>query len=219
MKMVIKASRPLIVAGMLFVQLLSNQAVADTGQDRDMRPTLGFDLGYFLPVGDWAAHRYAPGVDQFGGGLVAGGEFEASVAQFGLVLFGSHTRLGLDDWTSYSSSMGDAISASASFSSVGFLIRLYLLRSIPNFLDLGLGLGYFGFNGQESFASFSYDYNFLSSGLGIIGELGYKRLLGPNVALTLSTKAVLVPDGVEYADGPKYDVVGFPITLGIRYIL
>jgi hypothetical protein len=202
-----------IVLTSLLVPVLATYCSA-----QKVSPSLGLDFGYFIPVGDWNSHRYAEGVDLFKGGLSVAGEFEFRLFKIPLALFMSYTRFNLDDWIAYARENGDEISASASMYGYGLLFKFYFLKKARNFLEFNLGMGFFNFQGQESFAGYTYDYNFLTDEAGFIGGLGYKRLLSPRFALCIAVKCIAIIEGIRYADGQRYDIVGLPVTAGVRFI-
>jgi hypothetical protein len=193
--------------------LASSLTVAD---DRGSRPSFGIDVGYFTPSGNWTSHRYAAGVDQFRGGFSIGTELEFRFFALDLALYGRYTRFNVDDWTDYARSMGDQVSASASMIDSGMLMKFYFIEGSRDRASLGLGLTYYGFNGDESFGGYSYSYDFLVGNLGYVLELGYKRLLSDEFALAAAVRCNFLLEGVRYADGEKYDIIGIPVTLGIR---
>jgi hypothetical protein len=146
------------------------------------------------------------------------GEFESKVFGINFGVFGSYSRLNTNDWVDFAQSNGDQIAASSSLYNLGLLFKFYYVKRHPNFLDLNIGVAYFNFSGQESFAGHNYDYDFIGNSAGLLGGLGYKRVLSDKFALALGLRGSFVPEGVKYADGEKHDFFGLSLILGIRRI-
>jgi len=185
---------------------------------QEVTPSLGLDLGWFVPLGDWTAHPYAEGVEQFKADLTLGGELELRIFGVNMGFFYTHTSLNMDDWVDYAQSQGDDISASCSMTNFGILFKHYFGKTAPNLFNLELGLAHVSFDGWESHAGHTYSYNFLPNNVGFVLGLSYKRLLSPHVALVLTARGLMVWDGVKYASGEKQHIFGLPLTAGIRFI-
>ena len=186
--------------------------------DSDPGSSLGVHFGYFVPFGDWTAHRYAEGVDLFQGDFTFGGELELRIFGVHVGFFLNYTRLRTTDWENFAQSQGDDISASASMTDYGIRFKYYFVRNAPNFVNLSLGVGGYNLRGQESFAGRTYDYDFLDGGVGITLGCAYKRQMSPRLALTLEARVIFVAEGVKYADGEVHDVIGVPVTVGLSYL-
>lgn len=178
---------------------------------------LGFDAGYFQPLGAWTAHRYAKGVDLFRGSVAFNGDLELAIPNFGIALRAGYTNLGLGEWEDYATTKGDKIEASASIIHFGVLLRPYLKMSKPHVIKLEFGLMYSMLQGDERFDNRHFEYDFLKSGLGFVAGTGYDRYLNSTTALTFRVGGVIMPTGVRYADGEQHVLSGLPITLGIRF--
>ena len=210
----IRAGRLLFTpAAVLLVLLLPGLCAG-----QEVTPSLGFDLGWFVPLGDWTAHPYAEGVQQFKGGPTLGGELELRIFGINMGFFYTHTKLDVDDWVNYALSQGDDISASCSMKIYGIVLKHYFGKEAPNLFDLELGLAHVSFDGRESHAGHSYPYNFLTSDAGFVLGLSYKRLLSPRVALVLNARGFMVWDGVRYVSGERQHIFGLPLTAGVRLI-
>lgn len=202
------------------VVVLAVLGAPSVGRSEKADPGVSLEIhgGYFTPVGDWTAHRYAEGVDQLRGGFMIGGEFEFPLWGLHWSLFYDYTRLDTSPWEEYAQSQGDDISASAAMSDFGLRIKHYLARGGPDYLNLHVGLGSYNMRGTESYAGRTYDYDFLQNGFGLSVGFGYKRKLGPQIALVLRVDFFIAAEGIKYADGESADVYGVPVTLGIGYL-
>lgn len=211
--------------GIAAIFLLASPVVGQDDSTAAARPerthgkfSLGGGIGVFQPVGSWADHRYAPGINQFTRGFTAEAVLEYQLADWvglGGVIGGG--GLGTGEWVDYAASMGSDVTASAKMFYLAALVRLYLLNRPKYMLKLDLGGGTFGPTGQESYLYFTYDYNFLKSqGLALIG-LEYCLFVKPKLALAGRASLFIAADGVEYADGLKRTIYGLPITVGLRF--
>jgi hypothetical protein len=179
--------------------------------------SFGIGAGYFFPFGDWTKHRFA-GVDQFGGGIAVDMDFEWRVVpRLGLAMNAGYVRLGVGEWEDYAAAQGDDVDASAQMLNFGILVKPYLWFNDRQSLKLDLGLGVFFPDGKETFDDITYDYDFLKTKLGVSIGLEFDHSFNRNVALQIKASCVLVPSGVEYADGLSYTITGAPITVGLRY--
>jgi len=201
----------------LFLVLFTNIA---SGQNYDLSSfaSFGFDGGYFLPLGEWKTHRYAEGVDHFQGNFKIGSELEIKSNKIGIGFIGSYSRFDLSEWEEYAQLKGNIIDASASLYELGILFKYYALVQKINLASIDLGVNYLFLNGRETFASYSYNYDFLRSKFGFIMGIGFKHLLADNLALNFNIRGVFLLEGIKYADGLTYDMTGLPMTVGIRYI-
>ena len=181
--------------------------------------TLGINGGYFQPNGDWTAHRYAQGVNLFQGGPAVTGEFELSYARVGIALRAGYVNFSTTEWEKYASARGDEIQASASLFHVGVLLRPYLKTSEPDVIKLELGALYAIPSGEERFNNRRFEYDFLNSGFGFTGGVGYDHYFNRTTALTAQAAGLIVPNGVRYADGEQHALRGLSLALGIRYKL
>ena len=204
------------IAGFLLLLFLTNIASGQNSND-SLFHSFGIDVGYFSTLGDWKKHRYAVGVDQFQGSFNFGAELETKLLNAGIGFLFSYSKLSVEDWEKFAQHEGDQIDASASMVNLGILLKLYLLTEIPQMLNLDVGVCYIFSEGHETFETYSYDYNFLKSGIGFITGMGYKHLLNKKIALVFNVRCLIKPDGIKYADGKSYTVIGLPLTLGIRY--
>jgi len=84
-------------------------------------------------------------------------------------------------------------------------------------LALILGLNYCFPSGRETFQSTIYNYDFMKIKFGYQIGIELDRYLGSNVAIAVSVSGLIIPNGIEYADGLSYTVMGVPVTAGIRY--
>jgi len=180
---------------------------------------IGIDAGYFQPLGTWTDHRYARGVDLFRGSVAFNVDLERRMRRVGVALNAGYANLNAGAWEDYAAAKGDRIESSASLLHFSALLRPYLKTSKPDVVNLELGVLYLLPQSQERFANRSYDYDFLTRGFGFIAGLRYERYLNRTTALALRISGVLVPSGVQYADGEKHLLSGLPITMGIRFEL
>jgi len=180
--------------------------------------SLGLDVGYYLPFGDWANHRFANGVNQFQSGLAFRGDLNFKVGRkFALAITGGYIDLNETDWEDYARKKGDQIGTSSSAAYFGLLLKPHLMVSQPDIIILEFGAGVFFLNGQETFMGITYAYDFLKGiRIGIIGGLEYERFLSEKFALSLRATCLIVPSGIHYADGLKHTITALPITAGVR---
>ena len=202
----------------IFIFLFANQGMTQE-KERLYRFAFGMDAGYFLPYGDWQKHRFASGVNQFQGGVTFNPIVEVNLLGVYFGFFYNYSRLSVKDWEQYARSKGDILTASAKAEQLGLLIKYYFVNRNPNWFNFQIGLGYIDLKGTESFAGYTYDYDFLNSGAVYIIGFGYDRPLNERMILTLNAKMNWFPEGVKYPEKGNFDVIGFPITLGIRITL
>ncbi len=191
-------------------------ANAQTGR-KFPHAVLGLNLGYFQPLGAWNDHRYARNIELFNGGALFDAELELRFRQVGLALCGGYSALHTGAWQNYAAARGDKVEASASFTQLGGLFRIYLHEREADAFSFDFGMNYAMPTGQEKIATGVYDYDFLKSRLGFTAGVGYHRRLSSTVALAFRIGGMFVPGGVAYAGGEKHDLNGLAITVGIRF--
>jgi hypothetical protein len=179
--------------------------------------SLGLGGGYFFPSGDWTAHPYG-GFDQFGGSYTIQGDVEIRFTRMlGMALSGGYIDLSMSEWKDYASSRGDVLDASASILIFGVQFKPHLWDDEFHTLAVTAGLNYCIINGRETFHGDTYDYDFLKDSLGYTIGVEFDRDISENTALTVSASVLIVPGGIEYADGLKHTVAGLPLAVGIRH--
>ena len=180
--------------------------------------SVGLNVGLFLPASDWKDHRYAPAIDQFSTSFTFDVDLESKLMSWGGLGFKiGYVNLNMSKWEDYSRSQGDAINASAYLIYAGPVLKPYLWSDKYNIVKLELGIPYVTSDGDESFDSFIYQYDFLAERIGFLVGLEYDRHLSNKAALVLKISTLIVPSGVIYADGLDYTVIGLPFTLGVRF--
>ncbi len=182
------------------------------------REVFGVFAGYFQPIGAWAEHPYAQGVNWFGGGPAFKAEFEIKRRNAGVALFGSYAKLNLSTWEDYTRAHEDQVEAWAFLIHLGAAFRLYFIDRTAEALHLEIGLCYAAPSGHERFAQRAYDYDFMKSGFGFMTGMGYDHYISDRVALALRFGGVFVPGSVEFADGRKFSLTGLSILLGLRLV-
>ncbi|NIM20785.1 MAG: hypothetical protein GTO51_11240 [Candidatus Latescibacteria bacterium] len=204
----------LLVCFILFVASAPFQAA---GAER--KYSVGLDGGIFLPTGTWKEHPFASRVDQFQKDYVIRFDIEARYWQrLGLGIDFGFIALDAGDWERYAAEQGDAITASASIFYTGIVFKPYLWFDENNLLKLNLGFNIFASSGEEAFGRFTYDYDFLGTDVGFLFGIEYNYILNENIAIALKPAVVLIPTGLEYADGDPDAITGFPLTAGIRFL-
>jgi hypothetical protein len=179
--------------------------------------SIGIGAGYFLPVGDWKEHRYA-GVDQFAGHVAFQGDFEIRWSRLlGFALNAGYDHLGTGEWSDYAASRGDAVDASAFIFHAGIVWRPHLWEDRCNALSLLVGFNYSAPTGQETFEEITYDYDFMKDKIGYQLGLEFEHDISESLALMVSVSGLIIPGGVEYADGVSYTITGLPMTAGVRF--
>ncbi len=189
-------------------------------QDREVEPysSIGLDVGYFLPLGEWSNHPYAEGVQQFNGSFMIGAELEFKLFSLPMGIFYHYAKLDVSEWEDFANSQGSPIAASANSSDFGLVFKIYVLKQKPSFLNLEIGGGYSSLQGRESFTEFSYNYTFLKPGVCMIVGLNYRYMVAEKVLLTVGTRLFYRPEGVEYANRKTFDVTVLPVSLGVRFL-
>ena len=182
--------------------------------------SIGFRAGYGWPIGDWAAHRFAP-VDQFRPGFTGGGDIEFRLShKVGLGITVDYTQLNTGDWENYAASRGSNVSAKASVVTTGLMIRPYLRKKAPSFVKMEIGLILSFASGKERGDRNSYEYDFMKSpAFGILIGAEYEYLLSESVSFTIRSNFSLALSGVEYADGTEFALTLVPLTGGFRFRL
>lgn len=179
--------------------------------------SIGIGAGYFLPLGDWKAHRYA-GVDQFTGHMAFQGDFEIRWSRLlGFAINMGYAHLGTGEWSDYAASMGDAVDATASIFFAGVMWRPHVWEDRYNALSLVIGFNYATPAGQETFEDITYDYDFMKAKVGYQLGVEFERDISRSMALMVSFSGLIIPSGIEYADGLKYTITGLPMTAGVRF--
>jgi hypothetical protein len=192
-------------------------------QTEEYKPhsSIGLNVGYFFPQGEWNQNRIEPSVDQFRKGLSFEGDLEIIVWDWWAIAFSmGYTDLDVSDWEKHCASTDDTIKASARIFYFGMSIRPYLMGSSTFNVKGQLGLGYFFLSGKETSEIASGEYDFLKSQFGLTGGLEFCQYVNDYAALTLRISCYIIPAGVDYADGEKTNnIYGLPVTLGLRFNL
>jgi hypothetical protein len=204
-----------ILFGALSLSALLSAAVSSPAEGA--RTSIGFGAGYFFPFGDWKTHRYG-GFDQFGGGVTFQADTEIRFTQhLGMALNAGYINLGTGAWEDHAASGGDVLNASAYIFYAGVQFKPHLWEDRLHTFALLLGLNYCLSSGRETFQGTTYDYDFMKNKLGYLIGAEFARDISRNTALTISVSALIIPGGVEYADGLSYTITGVPLTAGLRY--
>jgi hypothetical protein len=173
-------------------------------------------LGYFVPLGDWTAHRFDNGVDQFQGGFTATPELELKVGDIAFGLIYSYTKLGTSDWEDFVAQQGDVLDATASLNQFAGVVRYYMVDGAANRLALEGGLSYVELGGSERYLGYEYEYDFLQSGLGYLVGAGFQHSFDERFAIVLPVRLLWRPEGVEYPEGKSNDVLGVLFQPGFK---
>lgn len=207
----------ILLSGLLMVLFWTTGAAGQAEQAHG-KFSIGAGIGVFQPMGDWTDHRYAPGVDQFSRGFLGEGIIEYQFGTWGAAAaFFSGSSLGVGDWEDYAQSMGDDVTANAHMYHYGVLFRPYLLYRPAHIVKLDFGIGVFQAKGNESFLYFSYDYTFLQDKASLITGIEYSRFFNRNLAISVRVGFLFADGGVNFADGFTQNVMGLPVTVGIRF--
>ena len=212
--------KKIVILSVLHVLIAAVSLSTAWGQTDDFRKTtsVGLDAGLFLPLGKWTEHRINPDVSQFQKGAVFGIDLERRFWKFmGLAVNMGFINLSSGDWENYAASRGDFVDASAYMLYIGFHFRPYLLSDGQNDLKAEIGFNFFGSHGQETFSMYTYDYDFLRPHAGFVLGAEYDRFLSENVAVAVRAVCMFISPGIDYATGKDYTIIGFPLTLGIRF--
>jgi len=204
----------------ILIILLSASVMAQT-EEYKPHSSIGLNVGYFFPQGEWNQNRIEQSVDHFKKGLSAECDLEIIVSGWWALAFSmGYTDLNVSDWEKYCASTNDTIKASAGIFYLGMSIRPYLMGSSTFNIKGQLGLGYFYLSGKETSEIASGKYDFLKSVFGLTGGLEFCQYVNNYTALTLRISCYIIPAGVDYADGEKTDnIYGLPVTLGLRFNL
>ncbi len=186
----------------------------------DTRSSLGFRAGYGFTGGDWTKSRVAPIIQQFGSGVSFEGDLSIPLApRWALMLGGGYTYLDGSKWEQFAYLKGDAVTMSASITQLSLLMRPYLFSSPAENLSFEFGLVGTFENGSEVVDGQYYEYDFFNSfRIGGQVALEYDKLLSQDFAFTLRAGAVVIPNGLNYADGESRTITYFPVTAGIRVL-
>jgi hypothetical protein len=184
------------------------------------KTTLRFSLigqvGYFQPLGDWTTHRYAEGVEQFQGGYTITPEIELQINDVGLAAMYNYTRLNAGDWEEYVATQGEDLYASGSINQLGGLVRYYFVDTERHDLNLEGGLSYVWLKGTETYRGFTYNYDFMESGLGFLAGAGYHYAFNRRLSLMLPVRFLWKPEGIKYPEGETYDIFGLFFQPGLK---
>ena len=193
--------------------------VSGQSKDDSARNSIGVRIGYSLSAGDWNKSRVAPDVSLFKGSFTFGGDLEFRLSErLTLAIDGGYGPLNGSDWETYTAGTGDTVSVSASIGYAGILLRPYLKISGPDLIRLQVGPVMLFASGHETVNGRTYNDDFFRSvKFGGEGGIEYDRMLGDNVAASLNVAAIVIPSGVEYADGESRTVIALPVTLGVRF--
>ncbi len=181
---------------------------------------MGLRAGYSLPLGDWRKNRVAPSVTLFGAGLSLGGDIDVRLSdRLSLAFTGGYASLNGSAWEEYATARGSNVKVSAWIGHAGVLLKPYLKSNGRDLVSLAIGPVLFFGGGNETVGTAVYEYDFLGSvTFGGLGALEYDRMMWDNLALTVNVSALVVPSGLDYADGLSRSVVALPISVGLRVI-
>jgi hypothetical protein len=204
-----------------FCALLTSPGVYSQTDDMAAKNSLALRCGYSWLQGDWTNNRVAPAVKFFEGNVTFEADLEFRLSdRLSLGVQGGYTGLDMSDWQNYASSRGGPISASSSMTYGGIMLRPHLKVSKPDIIKMEFGPVALFASGKESVGGRFYNYDFFKSmKVGAQGGIEYLRLLNENFGISLKASGIVVPSGVEYADGETRTVTLLPITLGIRFLL
>jgi hypothetical protein len=214
----IKASNTTICIKIFVIIFLLSGLVFSQEGEEEIYTSIGLDVGYFIPLGEWADHPFAEGVKQFKGSFKIGAELEFRLFSLPMGLFYHYSKLDVSEWEDFANSQGSPIAASAYSSDFGIVFKIYVLKQKPSFLNLEIGGGYSSIQGRETFTEFSYDYTFLKPNACMIIGLNYRYMVAEKVLLTMGTRFFYLPEGVEYANRKTLDVTSLPVSLGVRFL-
>lgn len=205
----------------LLCTLLSSPGIHGQTNDLTRRNSLALRCGYSWLQGDWTYNRVAPAVKFFKGAVAFEADLEFGLTErMAIALQGGYVGLDMSDWQNYASSRSGAMSASASMAYGGVLLRPHLKVSEPDIITMEIGPAALFASGKESVGGRFYNYDFFKSiKVGVQGGMEYLRILNESLGLSLKVSGIVVPSGVEYADGESRTVTVLPITLGIRFLL
>jgi hypothetical protein len=198
--------------------LFSAGVLGQTDQG-SVRNSLGLRGGYPVSAGDWNKVRYLPDVNMFKPGFMFGGDLEFRLSdRLNLALEGGYESLDGGDWETYTRATGDTLSVGASFGYASVLLRPCLKSGGPDILRVEIGPVVMFPSGHETFDGRTYNDDFFGSiKVGGEGGIEYDRMIGENLAASLSVAGIVVPSGIAYADGESRAVIAVPVTLGLRF--
>jgi hypothetical protein len=84
-------------------------------------------------------------------------------------------------------------------------------------IKLELGFNYLSSGGKETFNGETYNYDFLSWGIGLTAGIEYDHFISEHTALALRARYLNAFEAVDYSDNRKYNLAGFQINLGMKY--
>ena len=175
--------------------------------------------GYFMPTGGWTEHRYAPGVNQFGGGMNVGLDFEYQLGpKWSLAAVVQYAGLSTSDWENYVKDSGEYLDAQARLFNLALAVRPYIVSTRANKIKLEFGLGIAFLTGEESYQGLTYGYDFMVNGsFSLVAGVEHNWLFNEKGALVFRAGLLYAADGISYADGESLSPLGFPLSLGVRY--
>lgn len=180
--------------------------------------SMGLGGGYFFPLGEWNEHPYA-GVDQFGGSLTAHMDFELRFTRhIGMAIDIRFSNLDTGAWEDFAASAGDNVDALANIVQFGLQFKPHPWEDRWHSLAIMLGMYYCVVYGQEEFDDTEYEYDFLKNRFGYQLGVELNRYINRNVAFTVSVSGTFIPNAVDYVSGVDHDVIGVPVTVGVRYV-
>jgi hypothetical protein len=184
-----------------------------------VRASLGLRIGYPFFVNDWNKVRYLPDVNLFKGQFTFGGDLEFPITdRLGLAIDGGYQPLDGGDWETYASARGDTLSVNASFGYVGIVLKPHIWTEGPDALQVEVGPVMLFRSGNETLNGVRFTYDFFNSvKYGGEGGIEYDRKFSEGIAASLRFAGIVVPSGIEYADGETRTVIALPITLGVRF--
>jgi len=174
------------------------------------------ESGYFYPVGPWNNHRYASGVDQFTGGPSIGLTLEQKFTHTGIGLNFTYTWLSAGQWEDYAGQLGQSLTGNGYFYHIDLLFTIYPWQRLSNLGKIELGLNFIQAGGKETFAGETYDYDFMSWGIGIIAGMEYDYFISDFTALAVKLRFLGAGGVIDYADGTDHAFTGFTFFLGLK---
>lgn len=178
---------------------------------------LNVETGYFQPLGSWNNHRYAEGVEQFSGGPSIGLSIEQKFTSTGVGLNFTYTWLSTGQWEDYTEKFGQTVSGSGYFYHIDFLFTIYPWQRYSNLGKIELGLNYMKAGGKETYAAETYDYDFLTWGIGVIAGMEYDYFISDFTALGAKLRYTYGIGVIDYADGTYNVFSGLTLFLGLKF--
>jgi opacity protein-like surface antigen len=173
-------------------------------------------VGYSLPLGEWTSHRYAPGIDQFQGGYTVSPEVGIRFRDLGISIMYTYSGMSTKEWEDYVGGQGESLSASGSLSQLGGVIQYYFVRTDRSAAHIEGGLSYVFLRGDEQYRGFSYEYDFLKSGLGFLAGAGYQYAFNEQLSVVFPVRFLWRPEGIKYPEGKTYDIFGLLFMPGLK---